>query len=177
MTKCNGMLHFPDVQNIPGSFQSQSLVCRQSRSLPWLCHHVQAAGQALQRQAQHQTFSVFSYWPIYRRGNGVPSAQRQVTVHVLSQWLSVVYPCFRYSPGDFCVFFSSNIYHKVSLFTPLPQTPEQAAQNITPGQIGSVFFSSRNSLKILKGKPKRWGYRTAFGKNKNLYWHRKKGGF
>jgi len=88
--------------------------------------------------------------------------------------LAAVDPFFRYLPGDFCIFYSSDIYHKVAPFTPLPQTPEQADQIITPGRIGSVFFFPRNSLKVLKGKLKRWGYRTAFGKNEHLFLHRKK---
>jgi hypothetical protein len=75
----------------------------------------------------------------------------------------------RYSPGDFCIFFSSDIYHKVAPFTPLPQTADQAADNITPGRIGSVFFFPKNSLAILRGKPKRWAYRTAFGRNEHLH--------
>lgn len=73
------------------------------------------------------------------------------------------------------MFFSSTIYHKVAPFSPLPQTMEQSDQNITPGRIGSVFFFPRNSLSILKGKPRRWGYKTAFGKNEHLYYRRKKG--
>jgi hypothetical protein len=82
---------------------------------------------------------------------------------------------YRYSPGDFCIFYSSVIYHKVAPFTPLPQTPEQALHNITPGRIGNVFFFPKNSLRILQGKPKRWGYRTAFGKNEHLYLNQRKG--
>jgi len=78
--------------------------------------------------------------------------------------LSVFHASFRYSPGDFCIFFSSIIYHKVAPFTPLPQTPAQKAQDITPGRIGSVFFFPGNSLRMLEGKPDRWGYRTAFGR-------------
>jgi hypothetical protein len=81
---------------------------------------------------------------------------------------------FRYSPGDFCIFYSSTIFHKVAPFVPLPQTPEQAADNITPGRIGNVFFFPKSSLDILKDKPKRWGYRTAFGKNEHLLARQKK---
>lgn len=80
---------------------------------------------------------------------------------------------YRYAPGDFCIFFSSDIYHKVAPFIPLPQAPEQAAHNITPGRIGSVFFFPKNSLRILKGKPRRWGYTTAFGRNEHLYSRRR----
>jgi len=89
--------------------------------------------------------------------------------------LSVFHASFRYSPGDFCIFFSSIIYHKVAPFTPLPQTPAQKAQDITPSRIGSVFFFPRNSLRMLEGKPDRWGYRTAFGKNEHLYYCHKGG--
>jgi hypothetical protein len=96
--------------------------------------------------------------------------------YVLSgKGISNVHLLYRYSPGDFCIFFSSYIHHKVAPFVPLPQTPEQVAQNITPGQIGSVFFFPKNSLRILQGKPKRWGYWTAFGKNEHLFVCRKKG--
>lgn len=82
---------------------------------------------------------------------------------------------FRYAPGDFCIFFSSAIYHKVAPFSPLPQTAEQAALNITPGRIGSVFFFPKQSLEILREKPPRWGYQTAFGKNEHLLAREKKG--
>jgi hypothetical protein len=81
----------------------------------------------------------------------------------------------RYSPGDFCIFYSSTIYHKVAPFVPLPQTTDQAASNITPGRIGTVFFFPKNSLEILEGKPKRWGYKTAFGKNEHLLTRHKEG--
>jgi hypothetical protein len=95
------------------------------------------------------------------------------------QWVQLDYileflnTCCRYSPGDFCIFYSSFIYHKVAPFTPLPQTSAQAAENITPGRIGSVFFFPKNSLRILEGKPRRWAYETAFGKNEQLHHTRK----
>jgi len=41
-------------------------------------------------------------------------------------------------------------------------------EKITPGRIGSVFFFPRNSLNVLQGKPKRWAYKTAFGRNEDL---------
>lgn len=75
---------------------------------------------------------------------------------------------YRYAPGNFCIFYSSVIFHKVTLFIPLPQTIEQAADDITPGRIGSVFFFLKASLAILKGKPKGWDYTTAFGRNEGL---------
>jgi hypothetical protein len=47
-------------------------------------------------------------------------------------------------------------------------------EKITPGRIGTVFFFPRNSLEILKGKPARWGYETAFGKNEHLVDYKRK---
>lgn len=56
------------------------------------------------------------------------------------------------------------IYHKVAKFYPKEQTVAQAAQQITPGRIGSVFFFPKVSYDVLKDKPQKWGYRTGFGK-------------
>lgn len=75
----------------------------------------------------------------------------------------------RYAPGDFCIFFSSTIYHQVAPFEPLPQTRQNAADGVTPGRIGTVLFFPQASLQLLKDKPARWGYRTAFGKNEHLF--------
>jgi hypothetical protein len=67
-----------------------------------------------------------------------------------------------------CIFYSSLIFHKVAKFNPLPQTEEEKEERITPGRIGSVFFFPADSYKILKGKKKKWAFRTAFGKNEHL---------
>jgi len=63
----------------------------------------------------------------------------------------------RYSPGDFCIFYSSTIYHKVAPFIPLPQTTDQAANNITPGRIGSVFFFPKEQSRDSGGKAEEMG--------------------
>jgi hypothetical protein len=67
-----------------------------------------------------------------------------------------------------CIFYSSKIFHKVAKFWPVTQTQEEKEENITPGRIGSVFFFPVESYNILEGKPARWGYRTAFGRNEDL---------
>jgi hypothetical protein len=74
----------------------------------------------------------------------------------------------RYGPGSVCIFYSSAIFHKVSTFFPLAQTVDQSSEAITPGRIGSVFFFPKDSLDILKGKPKNWGRETNFGRNESL---------
>jgi hypothetical protein len=75
----------------------------------------------------------------------------------------------RYKPGHVCIFYSSQIFHKVAKFYPLQQTETQQQENITPGRIGSVFFFPKASYKILADKPADWGYKTAFGKNEKLF--------
>lgn len=70
----------------------------------------------------------------------------------------------RYGPGSICIFYSSELYHKVSKFDPLPQTKEQKEKDITPGRIGTVMFFPEASFEILKGKPKGWAVKTNYGK-------------
>jgi len=79
-------------------------------------------------------------------------------------WLNYL----RYAPGDFCIFYSSVIYHQVAPFIPDTQNTSQAEQRITPGRIGTVFFFPKNSLEVLQNKPKKWAYRTGFGMNDDL---------
>lgn len=74
----------------------------------------------------------------------------------------------RYAAGDVIIFYSSQIYHKVDTFTPLPQTKDMENQHITPGRIGTVFFFPKESLDILKGKSRRWGALTGFGGAEHL---------
>jgi len=70
---------------------------------------------------------------------------------------------FSYGPGCVCIFFSSELYHKVSNFQPLQQTKEQKDKNITPGRIGTVMFFPKASFEILKGKPEGWARKTDYG--------------
>jgi hypothetical protein len=56
----------------------------------------------------------------------------------------------------------------VSTFKPLEQTAAQISEAITPGRIGSVFFFHKDSLEILRGKPKYWGRETNYGRNEDL---------
>jgi hypothetical protein len=51
----------------------------------------------------------------------------------------------------------------VEIFYPNPQTIPQAYQAIMPRRIGSVFFFSEASYKILEDKRPGWGFQTAFG--------------
>jgi hypothetical protein len=74
----------------------------------------------------------------------------------------------RYEPGHVCIFFSSNLYHKVATFHPKPQTVSQQKEDITPGRIGSVFFFPEPSYAELKDKRPGWAYQTAFGRNEHL---------
>lgn len=74
-----------------------------------------------------------------------------------------------YLPGDVCIFLSSRIVHKVETFYPLPQTPEEAMQGITPGRIGTVLFFPKPTLELLKGKGPGWAVRTAHGRYEHLY--------
>lgn len=70
-----------------------------------------------------------------------------------------------YEPGSVCIFYSSILYHKVAQFKPKPQTAAQKEERITPGRIATVMFFPKASFDILKGKRKRWGKETNFGKN------------
>lgn len=59
--------------------------------------------------------------------------------------------------------------HLVDTFYPLPQSPEDRRQKITPGRIGSVFFFPKASFQLLQGKGPHWARKTAFGRNEYLY--------
>jgi hypothetical protein len=74
-----------------------------------------------------------------------------------------------YLPGDVCIFFSSRIVHKVETFIPLPQTPDEASQGITPGRIGTVLFFPKDTLELLRGKGPEWAVKTAHGRYEHLY--------
>lgn len=80
---------------------------------------------------------------------------------------------FSYDPGHVCIFYSSIIFHKVAAFKPEAQTASQAAQNLTPGRIGSVFFFPKDSYCILADKSPGWGFKTAFGRLESILSGRK----
>lgn len=71
----------------------------------------------------------------------------------------------RYDPGSICMFFSSQIYHKVENFQPAQQTAEEKRERLTPGRIGTVMFFPKASYEILEGKPPGWAVMTNSGRH------------
>ncbi|KAG6816069.1 hypothetical protein H0H87_008862 [Tephrocybe sp. NHM501043] len=72
-----------------------------------------------------------------------------------------LYTKFSYQPGHVCFFYASKMYHSVTRWIPDDDIP---GQELTPGRIGTVFFSPANSLNILKDKPQNWARKTAMGR-------------
>ncbi|TFK17419.1 hypothetical protein FA15DRAFT_605111, partial [Coprinopsis marcescibilis] len=74
-----------------------------------------------------------------------------------------------YSPGDVCIFYAGDLYHRVAPFRPLETSQMDKKNQITSGRIGSVFFFPVQSYEVLHDKPKDWGYKTQWGKNEHLF--------
>jgi len=58
---------------------------------------------------------------------------------------------------------SGVLYHSIGDWAPTEIPQDLYRQNITPGRVGTVFFSPQASLKYLRGKPPRWAKRTMGG--------------
>ena len=70
-----------------------------------------------------------------------------------------------YGPGDVIISFADQLAHRVSRWTPEPSkvkcddTDETPAQ-LTPGRVGSVFYTHKNVLEYLKDKKPDWFIQT-----------------
>ncbi|KAJ6497590.1 hypothetical protein C8R45DRAFT_1211451 [Mycena sanguinolenta] len=68
-----------------------------------------------------------------------------------------------YHSGHVCLSLSANLYHATEQWVPVPCPPEVQAQQITPGRVGTVFFTPAKTLETLEGKPEGWMVRTGGG--------------
>lgn len=70
---------------------------------------------------------------------------------------------FSYKKGHICFFESTDIFHFVAQFH-IPDY-HSGKDNLTPGRIGSVFFTPKRSLDQLANKKPGWGYFKKFGRH------------
>ncbi|KAF8055954.1 hypothetical protein FPV67DRAFT_1416497 [Lyophyllum atratum] len=81
----------------------------------------------------------------------------------------MVVPClntkFSYRPGQLCFFPASKIFHAIARWTPKQAQP---GDTVTPGRIGTVFFTPSACLETLQDKEPGWSIKTAMGRAPDL---------
>jgi hypothetical protein len=70
---------------------------------------------------------------------------------------------FSYKKGHICFFESQDIFHYVAKFGFPPYYSDR--DKVTPGRIGSVFFSAKLPKEKLEEKPKNWAVDEWFGQH------------
>ncbi|KAF8057189.1 hypothetical protein FPV67DRAFT_1430549, partial [Lyophyllum atratum] len=68
---------------------------------------------------------------------------------------------FSYRLGHMCFFAASKIFHAVARWTPKEAKP---GDELTPGRIGTVFFTPSLTLETMKDKEPGWSVKTAMGR-------------